>query len=394
MSQTWVEKHKPQGKDEIQGQDKAVEQLETALESNDEPILLHGPPGTGKTSAVHAIAGEHGWEVIEVNASDFRNKKSINEIVGGALKQQSLLAQNKVVLVDEVDGLAGNKDRGGVQAIQRLVKDSAFPVVLTANDPYQDKIRKLRKTSDMIEFATLNYRSVNARLTQIADKEELDYDESALKALARRAGGDIRGAINDLQTISHETIDKESLSVLGGREQQESIFDALKRVFKTTDADTARGAFDDTDTDLDETFDWVENNIHREYTKPKDLSRAFDRLSLADIYHGRIHNWQHYRFYVYIYDLLTAGVALAKDEKYRGYTRYKRSQKGWKIWQANRKHAKKESVAGRLATATHTSTNYAVQNTLPYFRGTTDPFRQALATSLELDEEERDWLTA
>ncbi len=393
MADVWVEKHTPQSTDEIQGQDKAVQQLKQELDDADSPILLHGPPGTGKTSALHAIANENGWEVIEVNASDVRNKKNIKDIVGGALKQQSLLATNKVILVDEVDGLAGNKDRGGVQAIKELTKEAAFPVVLTANDPYQDKIRSLRKQSEMIEFGHLDYRSVRARLRQIAEKEGIAYDEDALTALARRAGGDIRGAITDMQVIE-PPITKEKLDVLGGREQQDSVFDALQRVFKTTSADTARGAFDQTDLDLDETFDWIENNIHREYTKSKDLSRAFDALSIADIYQSRIHNWQHYRFYVYIYDLLTAGIALAKDEKYSGYTRYKRSRKGWKIWQANRQNAKKESIATRLATVTHTSEDNAKHDALPYFRKAGESFTEKLADSLELDEDETEWLTA
>jgi replication factor C large subunit len=391
--ESWVEKHHPQTTGEVQGQDKAVKQLHQAVRSNDKPILLYGPPGTGKTSAVYAVAGEEELEVIEVNASDFRNKKNINKVVGGALQQQSLVAKGKVILVDEVDGLAGNKDRGGVQALTKLVKDAAFPVVMTANDPYDKKLRTLRKKCTMVEFGNLNYRSVRARLRQIADEEGIEYDDDAMTALARRAGGDMRGAINDLQTLGGDgELTKEEVDEVGQRQRKDSIFDALTRVFKTTDASLSRGAFDETDADLDEVFLWIENNIENEYTKPQDLAAAFDILSRADIFKGRIMNWQYYRFYVYCYDFLTAGISLAKEEKYGGYTRWKRSRKPLRIWQANRKYKKKESVAERVGDVTHTSTTYALQHTVPFLKAAPESFREAACSYLELDEKEAAWL--
>ena len=59
---------------------------------------------------------------------------------------------------------------------------------------------------------------------------------------------------------------------------------------------------------------WVEENIPREYKKNPDIARAFDALSIADTFFGRIRRWQYYRFYVYIYNLLSAGIAIAKEE--------------------------------------------------------------------------------
>ena len=80
--------------------------------------------------------------------------------------------------------------------------------------------------------------------------------------------------------------------------------------------------------DLDESFLWLEENLPKEY-EGKDLERAFDCLSRADVFKGRIRRWQHWRFLVYINDLMTAGIALSKDEKYKkviSYTPQKRSK--------------------------------------------------------------------
>ena len=83
------------------------------LGKNKKPLLVHGPPGTGKTASVYAIANELGYEVVEANASDFRDKNSINSVVGSALNQVSLFKKGKIILIDELEGFSGNADRGG-----------------------------------------------------------------------------------------------------------------------------------------------------------------------------------------------------------------------------------------------------------------------------------------
>jgi replication factor C large subunit len=72
----------------------------------------------------------------------------------------SLFSRGKVILVDEVDGLSGTKDRGGALAVARIISDSAWPVVAIANDPWHKKLSPLRKACQKIEFRTLNYKSV------------------------------------------------------------------------------------------------------------------------------------------------------------------------------------------------------------------------------------------
>ena len=69
-------------------------------------MWLWGDSGTGKTATAVALAHELGLELIEVNASDSRNKEAIGSLIGGAVNQGSLFGTGKLILVDEVDGLS------------------------------------------------------------------------------------------------------------------------------------------------------------------------------------------------------------------------------------------------------------------------------------------------
>src|SRR3989338_1710107 len=114
----FTEKYSPKTIKGIVGQDESLKQLSDFVvnyqKQKKKAAFIYGPTGSGKTCSAHAIGKGLNLEIIEVNASDFRNADGINSILGGALRQQSLFSVGKLILVDEVDGLAGNPDRGGV----------------------------------------------------------------------------------------------------------------------------------------------------------------------------------------------------------------------------------------------------------------------------------------
>ena len=390
MTSPWIRKHAPSTSGEVVGQAVGVASLRSFVSSfmrGQKPLLLHGPPGTGKTASVYALAEELDLEVIELNASDARNKAAINELLGAALGQQSLFFKGKLILVDEADGLSGTKDRGGVQALLTLLKDARFPIVITANDIESRKLKALKKAAEPVAFGPLAAKDIVALLTRIANAEGIAVEERAITAIARRVGGDARAAINDLQSLScGKKVTMAELDALGDREQKEAIEQALLRVFKTTSAEVALPAFDNVDANVDELIMWIDQNLPMEYTEPEDLAKAFDALAEADLFFGRIRRWQYYRFYVYIYNLLTAGIALAKKEKYAIAPKYKRSSRPLMIWMANARNARRKSIAAKLAAATHSSKRRA-------FREVTilKPVLESL-DELELTVEEKEWL--
>lgn len=396
--QPLTQKYRPKNLSEVQGHDKAAQQalayVRDYKRQRKKGMLLHGPPGVGKTSLAYAVAGELGLEVVEVNASDVRNADAIKTIVGAAMQQQSLFSTGKIILFDEVDGLSGTKDRGGIAALTDLMKTSAHPVLLTANDPWDKKFATLRKYVELVELGSLPYPSVNAVLRRVAEAEGIAYEEQALKTLARRAGGDLRGALTDLQTAGQDKlIDAADLDNLGERRKAETMHTALQRILKGRDPALARQAVDSVDENLDDVFLWVEENIPREYTKAEDLACAFDHLSRADVHRGRIRRWQHWRFLVYVIDEMCAGVALAKKERYPGFVKYQRTQRLLKIWRANQANAKRNAIAKKVADKTHTSTKVARESTLPYLaRMLKSDSRHGLVDAFDLASEEVEWL--
>jgi len=393
-------KYIPKTTKEIIGQEDAVKELKSFItnfsKEKKNSALIYGPSGTGKTSSAYAIANEIGYEIIEVNASDFRNADQINQKVGNAIKQQSLFAKSKIILVDEIDGLSGHQDRGGIQAIAKLIEESTYPIILTATNPFENKFSALRSKSAMIEFKQLDYMSIFKILQRICDSEKIRYEEEALKVLSRRSGGDARAAINDLQNLVHDKkeLTKESLEELSDRNRTENIMSALNKIFKTTDFKIAISAFENVDEDLNEQLLWIDENLPKEYNNPEELAKAYEMLSKADVFSRRIRRWQHYRFLVYINALITAGIASAKKEKNKNLIQYKPTGRILKLWWAKQKSMKKKAIAEKIAAKTHSSAKDTLKSTMPYlpiiFKN--KEMGKNLTEELGLNPEEIDWI--
>lgn len=397
----WVKKYQPKNSNEIYGQNKGVETLRDFIKNYKKQkfkaAMIYGEPGCGKTSSVHAVSKEFDLEIHEINASDARNSDAINQRLGAIMGQQSLFFKEKLILIDEVDGIAGTEDRGGLTALSKLIENTRYPLIMTANNPYDKKFNDLRKKSLMIEFHGLSYPSIFNVLQKIADCEKIEYDEIALTAVARRAGGDLRGAITDLQTLTSETkkLKLVDLNDLSDRKKTESIITALMKVFKTTNPEVALTAFENIDEDNDEIFLWIDENLPHEYKKPLDLARAYENVALADIYRKRIKRWQHWRFLVYINDLLSAGVAVSKDEKYKEFYQYKPTMRLLRIWQTNMKFEKRKSIAIKVARKTHTSSKRVTQDVVPYLQIIFKKDKKAalnLSKEFDLSNDEVEWL--
>jgi replication factor C large subunit len=398
--QPLIKKYYPRTVKDVQGQEKALGELKNFVENfkkqKKKAALLYGPSGIGKTSMVHALAHDSGYEIVEINASDFRNHEHINSLLGNAIKQQSLFSKGKIILVDEMDGLSGREDRGGVGAITKLIAETTYPIIMTATNPWDTKLTSVRNKAMLIQLHTLNYLTIFSILKKICVEEKIKFKDDVLKSLARRSGGDLRAAINDLQILAGKgEITKEDLEELSQRNQIEGMIQALLKVFKTTDPEIAIKAFDNVDEDLDKCMLWIDENLPKEYTKPEDLAKAYDKLSKADVFRGRIRRWQNWRFLTYINQLLTVGVALSKNEKYHKFVQYKPTVKLLKLWRANLKYQKRKAIAQKISEKTHSSTKEVLQDTLPYLKVIFRKNRsmaEKLTEELDLDKEEVAWL--
>ena len=324
--------------------------------------LIHGPSGSGKTGAVHVIAKENGLELFELNASDLRNKDQIMSRAGNAMMQMSLFAKGKLILIDEIDGIAGRADRGGVQAINELAAKTAFPIVMTANDPWNPKLATIRKKSVVISFPKYTVYAIQRILRDVAAKEGITIAPDAVREMSRRSQGDMRAALLDLQSLaavaSGKPVDLKAVEALGSRDRVDSLFEAIRTIFKTMDGKTAQASLDHVEEELDYVLAWLAENVPREYSG-KALAKAYDQLSHAYVFLGRIRRQQYWRFLAIARTLATAGVALAKDQPTRGFTRYQRPSRIRKRYH--------EELAELLAEKTHCSLRKARQE-LPFIR--------------------------
>jgi replication factor C large subunit len=370
---------------DVKGQDIAIEKLKAFMKTfpAKKAVLLHGPAGTGKTSLAYALAKETGSEILELNASDLRNREQLERVLKPATEQKSLFDKNKVILVDEVDGIS-TADRGGLPELLSLIEKTKFPMIVTANDIWQQKFNLLRHKSELIPLKELGYKTIFSIVKNVAEKEKIKVSEEILTSISIKSKGDVRAALNDLQTV-YEINKPEEISE---RDKEEDIFNVLRIIFKNQANHLTLSLYDTVNMPLDEILLWLEENIPSEY-KGEELARAFEALSKADVFRGRIHRQQHWRFLIYENALLSAGVASSKNGARTGFTIYKRPSRILKIWLSNQKFQKKKSISEKYAKYCHIS----IKKTLKDF----SILKQILANpeiqkQLKLSEEEIEFL--
>ena len=321
MFAAWTLKHKPKTLAEVVGNKEAIQALGDWVKSWDTGIpkkraaFLSGPPGIGKTVSVEALAYDLSMELVEKNASDYRTEGAVQKFAGLASQYGSLFGRKRLILFDELDGITGREDRGGVGAITSVVKSAQCPIVLIANNAYEPKLSSLRYYCQLIEFKRPPSGEVQKHLTRICKSEGIAADEAALKFIAQRSEGDVRSAVNDLQALAQgkAKLAFEDVSWLAYRDRKDAIFNVLRQVFYSKSADAAKRAVDMADVDPDMLFEWIYENLPYHLRDRRDLAQAMDSLATADLYRGRIRISQNWTLTRYVIDFMTAGVAMARE---------------------------------------------------------------------------------
>src|SRR4029077_607834 len=137
----------------------------------------------------------------------------------------------------------------------------------------------------------------------------------ALRLILDRDRGDIRSILNDMQLLSsrHGTLTVDDVDLLSGRDRTESIFEVLRVIFNSRTTASARRALSISDIDQEMLFQWIFENAPYQIPKPKELQEAMSALAESDLYFGRIRKTQSWHLLSYALDLMTAGVAVAKE---------------------------------------------------------------------------------
>ncbi len=389
-AENWTEKYRPKNFSEIEGQEQAVFLLKEFLKKfgqGNKAVIIHGPPGTGKTSLAFAAANENKAEIFELNASDLRDREKLRAILKPATEQKSLTKEHKIILVDEVDGIS-ETDRGGLLELLVLVESSAYPMIITANDIWDKKFTALRKKAALIQLKEIDYKTIKGAMISILRKEKKFLDQDVLTNIAVKARGDLRAAINDLQTASG--MKDPSKIIFDERNKEIDIFSALRMIFKGKPTESMLQIYDSVDMPLEEIMLWVEENIPAEYSGV-ELAKAIDALSKVDIFKRRIYRQQYWRFLVYENALLSYAVSSAKKggNPKTGFTSYRKPTRILKMWMNNQKIEKKKTIAKKYAAFVHVGEKRALKE-FPMIK----PFllNPKIQQELRLSEEEITWL--
>lgn len=340
------------------GQENAIRDVKEFLVNfpKKKALILFGPAGTGKTSLAIATAHESQFEILELNASDLRSRISLEQKLGPATLQKSLFNKSKIILMDEVDGVTGT-DRGGIAELVSLINSTKYPIIMTCNDVWQSKLSPLRQKSKLVEMKKLKLGDTIALLLKIAQKENLNKTPQFLKQIAIKSQGDLRAAINDLE--SYSMLSDVEVDITEKRDVQENVFNILRRLFK--EREDFLHLFDNSELSLDQILLWIEENIPREYAN-EALAKAYQALANADIFRGRIYKNQTWRFLIYQNVFQSAGISYAKPAPKEGFTRYEKPKRILKIWLNNQKIAKKKTIAKKYARLVHCSTKRAMRD--------------------------------
>lgn len=387
----WVEKYRPKHFEDVRGQEEAISKLVVFVQkfgksaSAKKAAILYGPPGVGKTTIAQVVANETKSEIFELNASDLRNRDNLREILKPASEQMSLSKERKIILIDEVDGIS-EADWGGLPELMNLIDSTSWPMVLTANDVWGKKFVALRKKSEFIQLKEIDYKTIKDVLINILRKENKFIDNNILTAISIKAKGDLRAAINDLQVTA--SMENPSAILDNERNTETDVFNALRMIFKGAPNPNVTSVFDSVDVPIDELMLWIEENIPLEY-QGEELHKAYESLSKADIFKGRIYKQQYWRFLLYQNIFLSYGISAAKKEAKTGFTNYKKPERVLKIWLNNQRVAKRKSIAQKYARFMHIGEKRALHE-FPVIKNILkDP---KIRKELKLEQEEIEYL--
>ncbi len=262
--------------------------------AGDEAGPSRRPPGTGKTTLVEAAASDLGYHVIELNASDLRTKEALRMRIG-ALASASLVQEKRLLFLDEVDGLFGRADFGGLEFVVDSIGDLTIPLAMAANYEDSDQVKKLAKASTLMRMRPVSERLLEIYVRHVLAAERATLSDEAVTEAVTSATGDVRAAVNNVQSAFMSGKPLRSM-----RNRILSLADGITLASSTADREEAVRALRDADGQPDEKLMAAFSTIissdlttERRQEAPRSLTKANELMGGI----MRTQRWRQLRYF-------------------------------------------------------------------------------------------------
>lgn len=205
----WVEKFRPILLNDIVGNEETINRLKVFAEDGNLPnLIISGPPGTGKTTSILCLARQllgasvYKEAVLELNASNDRGIEVVrNRIKMFAQKKVTLeKGKHKIIILDEADSMTD----GAQQSLRRIMEmySSTTRFCLACNNS-EKIIEPIQSRCAILRYSKLTDKQILKRLLELCELEKLSFTDDGLEAIIFTAQGDMRQAINNLQSTNN-----------------------------------------------------------------------------------------------------------------------------------------------------------------------------------------------
>jgi replication factor C large subunit len=292
------------------------------------PLLLIGPPGTGKTTLVHVLSQQFNYDMIELNASDNRNKIGLENQITPMFYNNSILGRKMLLFLDEVDGISSREDTGGIDALITIMKEPTIPVIMAAN-VRNIKIKDLSKICKVIELNSIPASTSMILLDHILKKENKQLSSDDKVSVVNNSKGDIRSMLNNAQSkcagYSSTRSDMFEIEIAAAINGYFSVTELEKAEIFLSNADAA---YPDPRFGMsaeERRKDMINALFTSVVSSPIDLESlagALEVLSKIDIIVGRIGENRYWRLMKYLEVMIAYGIFRNTRNKGIKYNQY------------------------------------------------------------------------
>ncbi len=255
MYQALYRKYRPKNFDEMIGQDVIIKTLKNAIEKNkiSHAYLFTGPRGTGKTSTAKILAktincenlnngipcenceccnqfnNNQNIDIIEIDAASNNGVDEIRELKN-KINLVPSISKYKVYIIDEVHMLSTSAFNALLKTLEEPPSHVIF--ILATTDPHK-VLPTILSRCQRFDFKKVSENKIYERLSYIAEQENIEIEESALKEIARLANGGLRDALSIFDQViayANQKITEKDVHEVNGTITQEDLKMIIEKI--------------------------------------------------------------------------------------------------------------------------------------------------------------------